>query len=196
MADRLETASSGRARCRACGKTIDKGALRFGEEGAGYTEDARASVFWFHLRCAALRRPEKFVAAVSAEASPEVPDREDLVALAEAGVAQPRLTRLDGVERAPGGAARCRQCRTLIEKGTLRLRLSTFADTGFFDPLGFVHPGCGPGYFEVPALVDPLRARVPEVEDELLALVAAGPVAPPASQAPPSEAPSEGSGDT
>src|SRR5690242_2720642 len=101
MGDRLEPASTGRARCRACGTSIDKGTLRFGEEVASaYGDDDASSVYWFHPRCAAVRRPDKLFPLLQSEVGQTLPDRSALLADAERGLAHPRLARLDGVERA------------------------------------------------------------------------------------------------
>jgi len=75
MPDTITPAPSARSKCRGRGQTIDKGALRFGEAdvnpfGEGETQR------WFHLECAALRRPEKFGPAL--EALPDIPERDKL----------------------------------------------------------------------------------------------------------------------
>jgi ribosomal protein L37AE/L43A len=173
MADRLEEAASGRAQCRACGVKIAKGSLRFGEElPNAYGDGEVASVYWFHPRCAALRRPEKMAPLLrDNEATASLPDRQDLLALTERALAHPRLERLAGAERAASARARCRHCQQPIAGGAWRLRLSTFAETGFFEPLGFLHAGCGRAYFEV-AEVEPLLDRIrlmsPELDDAAL----------------------------
>jgi hypothetical protein len=166
VSDRLEVASSGRAKCRACGEKIDKGILRYGEAlASGYGEGDAASLFWFHPLCAALRRPEKFARIVrSSDASAGLPDRDHLLAVADEGLAHPKLERVAGVEQASSGRARCRQCQELIAQGTWRVRLSTFGETGFFDPLGFVHAACVPAYFEVPSVKARLSLVAPGLD--------------------------------
>jgi hypothetical protein len=169
MADRLETAASGRAQCRACGVKIAKGDLRFGEElPSAYGEGDVPSVYWFHPACAALRRPEKIALLLrDSEAAAGLPDRAELLARAETGLAHPKLERLAGAERAASGRARCRHCQQPIENGSWRLRLSTFADSGFFEPLGFVHAGCARAYFELPdpaLLIDRIGAIAPDLD--------------------------------
>jgi hypothetical protein len=155
MSDRLETAPSGRAQCRACGEKIDKGALRFGEElPSAYGDGDGTSVYWFHPRCAAHRRPDKWVALARAGAPAGAPPgaAELLASLlpeAELGIAHEKLPRLAGAEQAASGRARCRQCRQPIAGGSWRLSLSQFEDSGFFQPLGFLHPGCAHGYFGI-----------------------------------------------
>jgi hypothetical protein len=188
-ADRLEPAPSGRAGCRACGAKIAKGEWRFGEVlPSSFGEGDGTAAFWFHLRCAAQRRPEKFARLLQDNADAQgLPDRERLQAEAAEGVALPKLARVAGAERASSGRARCRQCQQLIPDGAWRLRLSSFGETGFFDPLGFIHAGCARVYLATDApLAERLRVATPELDDgalqEIAALVAAG--APAAEPAP------------
>jgi hypothetical protein len=173
--NRLELAPTGRARCRACSTAIEKGTLRYGEVLAtSYGEGDASGVFWFHPRCAAQRRPEKFLATVrESEAAAALPDREQLVAEAEEGVAHPRLERVAGAERASSGRAMCRQCRALIEKGQWRIRISSFGESGFFDPLGFVHARCSRPYFGVDSVSGRVQAVTPLDPEALQELRAA-----------------------
>ena len=175
MSDRLEVAASGRARCRACGGKIEKGALRFGEElASSYGEGDTPSVYWFHPRCAAHRRPEKFiVVARTDDGAAALPDREALIAEAEVGIAHPRLPRIAGAEPATSGRAHCRHCKELIASGLWRIRLSTFGETGFFDPLGFIHLTCAPGYFDVPFVLERIRQVAPDLGAEAFEALAA-----------------------
>jgi hypothetical protein len=101
---------------------------------------------WFHPLCAAYKRPEPLFQALE-ETLENVPDRERLERAARNSLAQRRLPRIDGAEKAPGGQARCRQCRQPIERGTWRIRL-VFFEEGRFAPGGFVHLGCRTAYFE------------------------------------------------
>lgn len=171
MADRLEPAASGRARCRACGRAIEKGALRFGEELPNPRGEGDAmSVFWFHLRCAAHRRPEKVVALLrGAEPVTPPPEREPLLAEADLGVAHPKLARIAGAEKASSGRARCRHCQELIALGEWRMKLSEFADTGFFEAQGFVHARCLQSYLGVsdPPVLASVRERLAEASPDL-----------------------------
>jgi hypothetical protein len=75
-----------------------------------------------------------------------VPDRATLEALAEAGVANPRLCRILRAERASSGRAKCRHCREPIAQGAWRLSLQIFEE-GRFTPIGTIHASCGVGYF-------------------------------------------------
>ncbi len=170
MSDRLEAAASGRAQCRACGAKIEKGSLRFGEElPSAYRDGDGGSVYWFHPRCAAHRRPEKLAALLrQPEAAAALPDADRLLAEADQGVAHTRLQRLAGAERASSGRARCRHCKELIAAGAWRLRLSNFEDNGFFAPFGFIHHvPCASPYFalsDLAALGDRLRLASPELD--------------------------------
>jgi hypothetical protein len=176
----MEPAASGRARCRACGGKIAKGEMRFGEVlPSAYGDGEGGSAFWFHPRCAAQRRPEKLGALLreNEAAAAALPDRDRLLAEADEGVAHPRLPRVGGAERASSGRARCRQCQELIASGSWRILLSSFGENGFFDPLGFIHAGCAPAYFEISAGADTLVARIrqasPELDESALAEIAA-----------------------
>jgi hypothetical protein len=143
MPDLVAPSPSARAKCRGCGRAIDKGELRFGEADAnpfGEGETHR----WFHLRCAALKRPERFGPML--EATPDVPEREVLESDENASLEHPRLVRILRAERAPSGRAHCRHCRELVEKGALRVALELGED-GRFNPMGSIHATCAPSYF-------------------------------------------------
>jgi hypothetical protein len=49
--------------------------------------------------------------------------------------------------------AKCRHCRTPIERGTWRIRL-VFYEEGMFTPGGFVHLSCRNDYFESQNVTD------------------------------------------
>jgi hypothetical protein len=159
MPDVIAPAPTARSKCRGCGRTIEKGALRFGEAEAnpfGEGETQR----WFHLECAALKRPERFGPAL--DASAEVPARDALHGLVRAGLDHPRLVRIQRAERAPSARAHCRHCRELIEKGALRVALEIWED-GRFSPMGSIHARCAPSYFETRELMDRVRRVSPEL---------------------------------
>jgi hypothetical protein len=160
--DTIGPAPSARAKCRGCGRPIDKGALRFGEADQNPFGEGEA-FRWFHLDCAALRRPERFGPAL--EAAPDLPEREELRKLVQSGLDHPRLVRLAGSGRAPSGRAHCRHCRQLIEKGALRIALEIWED-GRFTPIGFVHAVCGSGYFETRDFFDRLRKLTLEFDEQ------------------------------
>lgn len=163
MADVIESAASGRSKCRACGQAIAKGELRFGEEVPNpFTEGL--TTLWFHLECAAQRRPEK-LRPVLAERGEEAPERERLLQEAAEGEAHPRLARIAKVERAPSGRARCKECKESIAKDELRIGLEIF-DDGRFNPMGFIHLSCQTRYFGVPAAASRLKRPAASLDQE------------------------------
>jgi hypothetical protein len=164
--DVIVPASSGRAKCRGCGRPIEKGELRFGESLPNAFAEGE-TLFWFHLACGACMRPEKFGALLTSFTEP-LPNREWLERTAATGVAHRRLPRLARAERASSGRATCRHCRELIEKGTFRIALQMFEDTRM-SPIGFIHLTCSEGYFGVRELVDRIEKLSPELSEADLA---------------------------
>jgi hypothetical protein len=158
----LEAATSGRAKCRGCGRAIARAGLRFGERLPNPFAEGEMTV-WFHPLCAAYKRPEPLLQAL--EAAPEVPDRERLERAARASLAHPRLPRIDGAERSPSGQASCRHCRQPIERNTWRIRLAFYED-GRFAPGGFIHLGCRQAYFETGDVLEPLLHFSPALGHE------------------------------
>ncbi len=168
MSHVMEPAVSGRSRCRGCGGAIARGETRFGERrdnpyGEGYM------TIWYHLRCAAYRRPAPFLEALAAQ--PDACGDADLLAdIARFSRDHRRLCRIAGVERAPSARARCRHCRELIERDSLRVPL-LFYEEGTFNASGFVHLRCAPAYFETNRLIDCIRHFAPDLqESDLLEL--------------------------
>jgi hypothetical protein len=167
MPDLVAPSPSARAKCRGCGRPIDKGELRFGEAdqnpfGEGETHR------WFHLRCAALKRPERFGAML--EATPDLPDRDALSAHVKSSLEHPRLVRILRGERAPSGRAHCRHCRELVEKGALRVALEIWED-GRFNPMGSIHATCAPSYFGTRDLTARIELASPDLsKDDLAAM--------------------------
>lgn len=169
----VERAPTGRAKCRGCGTAIAKGDLRLGEAVPNLYADAEGaeSSHWYHLWCAAYRRPEALLQAI--ETTTEALDERDaLVAAAELGVARHRLPRVDQVGRAPSGRATCRECRTPIEKGGWRLSLLFWQD-GRFAPAGYIHLGCARAYLGTVAIIDRLRYFTRELEPADASAIAA-----------------------
>ena len=141
----IERAASGRAKCRGCGERIAADEQRFGEHlPIPFAEGDM--VRWFHLECAAYKRPEPFLETLKAAAEPP-PDATRLEAEATRGTVLQRLQRIDGAGRAPSGRAQCRSCREPIAKGAWRIAL-VYYDNDRFEPSGFVHVRCAPAYFE------------------------------------------------
>ena len=169
MPDRIEAASSGRAKCRGCGGAIAKGQLRFGEVLPNPFADGEAT-YWFHLSCAACMRPEKLLEALdSSGTAPD--DAAWLRATAEAGVRHPRLARLARAEPSPSGRARCRSCRELIEKDAWRFVLQIFED-GRMQPIGFIHAACAEAYFGTSEVGERTARLCSELSGEALAEIA------------------------
>lgn len=150
MAHLFESASSGRSKCRGCGRAIAKGEIRFGERLANPFAEGEMT-HWFHPLCAAYKRPEAMHEAL--QAGGDVPDRASLEAAVRSASAFRRLPRIDGAERSPTGQAKCRHCREPIEKGAWRIRL-VFHEEGTFSPGGFIHLGCRQAYFETGDMVE------------------------------------------
>ncbi len=153
-------ASSGRAKCRGCGRSIAKGELRFGESVPNpYAEGE--TTYWFHLDCAACMRPEKFVGALDA-AVEAVPEEERLRNVAVVGAAHRRLPRIARAERASSGRARCRHCHELVDKGSLRIALQIFEE-GRMNPIGYIHVACSEPYFGTRDVLERLARLTPDL---------------------------------
>jgi hypothetical protein len=166
MADVIETASTGRAKCRACGKPTAKGELRFGERVPNpFAEGEAELTYWFHVPCAAYRRCERFV-TLTPEQLAGVPEAVALRARAEFGVAHHRLPRITGLERAKSGRAKCRHCKEVIAAQAPRIALGFWED-GRFGPMGFVHLTCAPAYFETREFRPWLEQVAPDAVREL-----------------------------
>ncbi len=160
MPHTLESATTGRSKCRACGDVIAKGTLRFGERLPNpFGEEGSETTHWYHPLCGACRRPESFLAALDQCDDPP-DDAPALRAAAQTGVAHRRLPRIDGVDRAPSGRARCRACREMIDQDTWRIRIVYFEE-GRTNPGGYIHAACARAYFETePADDDLLLERL------------------------------------
>lgn len=158
MAHVFETAPTGRSRCRGCARLIERGELRFGERVPNLFAEGETTL-WFHPLCAAYKRPQPLLDTLE-QASEGVPDRENLERTALASVAHPRVSRIDGAERAPSSQAKCRHCRELIERGSWRIRI-VFYEEGRFLPGGYIHLGCRKGYFETDELADAILQLSP-----------------------------------
>lgn len=164
MAHVIEAATSGRAKCRGCGERIASGERRFGERLPNpFAEGEAEMTHWFHLRCAAFRRPEAVLETL--EAGPaDLADRDELIREARAGVEHQRLPRLSTVERASSGRAACRACREPIAKDAWRISL-VFYEEGRFVPAGFVHLACAASYFETSELMSRVKHFSPALTE-------------------------------
>ncbi len=159
----FEPAPTGRAKCRGCGRPIEKGALRFGERIPNPFAEGETAL-WFHPLCAAYKRPESMLEAL-AQAPTGVPEPETLERAARANSAHRRLPRISGAERAPTSQAKCRSCHEPIARGAWRIRL-VFYEEGRFNPAGFVHLACRAAYFEGADIQAPLLHFSPELSAE------------------------------
>jgi hypothetical protein len=66
------------------------------------------------------------------------------------------VPRIDKVDRAPTGRARCRSCRELIDKDSWRIAL-VFFEEHRFQPSGFIHAGCAREYFGTTDVIERIR---------------------------------------
>ena len=167
----IQPASSARSKCRGCGKLIAAGELRFGESLPNPFADGETT-HWFHLDCAAFKRPEPFLATLETRPEP-LEDAARLMAEAKRGIAHRRLPRVNGAERAPSGRAQCRACRTGIERGAWRIPL-VFYEDGRFAPSGYIHVPCARAYFETTDVIPRLKRFSPDLSDEDLKAIEAG----------------------
>ncbi len=162
MPHSIERASSGRATCRGCGGKIASGLLRFGERLPNpYADEGGEMTHWFHLRCAAYRRPEPFLETLAALTDP-IAEADLLKEAAQAGVAHRRLPRISSAGRASSGRATCRACKAPIAKDTWRIAL-VFYDDGRFAPSGYIHAGCAASYMETAAFIDRVTHFSPDL---------------------------------
>lgn len=169
----FEHASSGRAKCRGCELKIDKGELRFGEREPNVFGDGEMTL-WFHLSCGAYKRPEPFLEALDFDGpliegvpAADIPDADSLRAIAERGVTDRRLPRVNGASRAPTGRAICRHCREPIDKDTWRIELVVFEEYRF-QPAGFIHAGCAGDYLGTADIMKRVRQFSPGLEPQEL----------------------------
>jgi hypothetical protein len=166
MPNVIEPAVTARSKCRGCGERIEAGVLRFGESlpnmfGEGDT------THWFHLDCAAFKRPQPLLDTLDAAAVPK-DEAERLGDDARRGLEHERLTRINGAERDPSGRAQCRSCRTTIAKGAWRITL-VFYEEGRFTAAGFVHPACAQAYFETADVLARIKRFAPGLGEADLA---------------------------
>lgn len=141
----IEPARSGRSKCKACRRVIQKGHTRIGilivgPFGPGY--------LWHHMNCAARRHLEKVEEAYRLQAwedGVDVPPIEKLRSVADKAE-KDRAERKTAphAEKAPTGRSRCKHCGEPIAKGSYRvvlLRGVEFAGQVRSGPIN-VHPGC------------------------------------------------------
>lgn len=128
MAHIVETAKSGRARCRTCGEGIVKGEVRFGEEVPNaFSESGGTTFHWHHLRCAAKKKAWQLAEALKSFAG-EVPDREEIERLIAENAPKQKPATFPYAEHAPTGRSHCGDCHRTIEKGALRVAVQREPD--------------------------------------------------------------------
>ena len=156
MPHAIEPATTGRSKCRACGAQIPKDTLRFGERLPNpFGDEGSETTHWYHVLCGAYRRPESFGEVLKTEAR-NLPNYPDLARAVALGLAHRRVERINSVERATTGRARCRHCREPIAKDQWRIGL-VFFEEGMSNAAGFIHAGCAGDYFETTDIIDRLR---------------------------------------
>jgi len=160
----IEAASSGRAKCRGCDQQIAKDELRFGERQPNTFGEGEMTL-WFHLRCAAYKRPQAFLEGVAADPAAGAGE---LAAAAQLGIDHRRVPRINGAERAPTARARCRQCKELIDKGAWRIGIVFFEEYRF-SPGGYIHASCARPYFDTTAVLERIAHFSPELDAAALA---------------------------
>jgi hypothetical protein len=158
----IEPASSARSKCRGCGDRIESGSLRFGETVPNPFAEGETT-HWFHLECAAFKRPQAFLDAVEARTE-SLEDGERLLSEARRGVASDRLPQIHGAERSRSSRAQCRSCRAAIAKDAWRIALVTYEE-GRFLPAGFIHAACCQAYFETTDVLARVKRFSPNLSE-------------------------------
>ena len=119
---------------------------------------------WFHVPCAAFKRPEPFLEALPSADVP-IDQRDVLEHEAQIGVTHRRLPRVDAASLAPSGRAACRACKEPIAKGSWRIGL-VFYEDGRFAPSGYIHATCARDYLETTEILPRVRQFSPALTDE------------------------------
>jgi poly [ADP-ribose] polymerase len=164
MAEIIEVAKTGRARCRTCRELIERGMLRFGEEQPSAFAEGMQWV-WHHLTCAATKKPVEVRTALAAFEG-DVPGRAELEAtLAEA---DQTASVFPYAERASTGRSKCLRCRQPIEKGALRIAILREVEFGGVarPGAGYLHPACAVAHIEQDDLAAALRTNSRGVSEE------------------------------
>jgi hypothetical protein len=194
MPDRIEVAATGRARCRACRRAIAKGDERFAEAAPNPVAEGETQ-HYYHVSCAAERRPKPFVALVSTLDPPRT-ELASWLAAAQLATAHHRLERLGVLERSKSARANCRFCRELIEKDAWRVAVQPIED-GRLGAWGFLHLRCVAAYAGVKPSAERLlrySELTPEEAGEIAETLAGLPTPDPISSEPEGEAAAEAEG--
>jgi hypothetical protein len=161
MAHTIEVAKTGRAGCRACKTPIPKGELRFGEEVPNaFSASGEMSYQWYHLPCAALKKPASLKTALAAFTG-EVPGRAELEKTLEEAAKKEKPSSYPYAERASTGRARCQACQQPIEKGSLRVAVEREVETSSFrtSGAGYLHPRCAKEFTKDADLLAKIKAN-------------------------------------
>lgn len=164
MPNTIEVSKSGRAKCRGCKEAIAKDTLRFGEEVENQFDAGAPTLVWYHLLCAAQKRPQKLKATL-AEFSGEISNRAELdaaIANAKPDKASKAADRVyPYAEIAPTGRSKCLQCDQAIAKDDLRVAVEREVEiAGVMRPSpGYLHIGCAAEYVESDDLAEHIRAN-------------------------------------
>jgi hypothetical protein len=176
MPDRIELATSGRARCRACRRAIAKGVERYAEAVPNPAAEGE-SQHYYHLECAAERRAKPFAAHLAA-LDPPRPELAPLGDSARLTLEHPRVERLGVLERAKSARATCRECREPIEKDAWRVALQPIEE-GRLAAWGFVHLTCAGAYAGIKPSLERLTRYTdlePSDKEQVAALLESMPI--------------------
>jgi len=171
MAEVIEVAKTGRARCRSCRQAIEKGALRYGEEQPNAFGEGM-QMAWHHLACAARKRPAQVREAL-ARFEGDVPGRDEIEKLlAEAAEQVPVYPY---AERAPTGRSRCQRCGEPVAKDALRVAVEREVEVAGMtrQGAGYLHPACAREHLGEPELLGLLRKNSRRLGEADLAELAA-----------------------
>jgi hypothetical protein len=143
MPHTIEAAKTGRASCRSCKKTIEKGQFRLGEEVPNAFAGGEMTYNWHHLECAALKKPSILKQALETTEL-EIADRDDLLKTIETSIKNEKPTTLPYAESAPTARSTCIACGEKIEKGVLRVAIEMATDNGMFmrRAPSYLHAAC------------------------------------------------------
>jgi hypothetical protein len=162
---KIESAKTGRSKCRKCRDKIEKDTLRMGI--ISYQFDSDGSWGWHHLACGAAVNPAGFETAVE-EYDGTIDGIDELRVEAKKAA---RKTLVPRVEPAPSGRAACQKCGDKITpKGTLRVVIEREVEEqeGMTRP-GYIHVACANGFVEVEGNLKELLLANSDLEPEDLA---------------------------
>ena len=167
MGHMIESAKSGRAKCRGCREKIAKGEPRFGHEVPNDFSDGDMTYRWFHVTCAARKQPIELGKALE-DFEGELPDKEDLLAAIEKNKKNVKPGSFPYAERAPSSRSKCIGCEEKIEKEDLRVAVEREIDTGSFtrSGAGYLHVTCALEFTGEDDLLSQVTANSTSLTDE------------------------------